>query len=114
MYGFWSTFLVNNFNMSMYTEFRELATEDQARGDGAGFQHLLSFYDGALKGEKPPVSPQVATDVVSFLRKETDSARPVFKILRSAWRNGALNLKSRKRVQDNLSEQEKVEFDKNG
>lgn len=113
MYSFWSNFLVTNFNLSMYSEFRDLVTEDLTRGDEAGLTHLLSFYDGALKAI-PPISSQVAADLVAFLRKEGESHRPVFKMLRLAWRNGALNLKSRKRIQDNLNDQEKAEFDKGG
>lgn len=113
MYSFWSNFLVEHFNLSMYREFKELSTEDLARGDDAGFHHLLNYYDMALKAT-PPVSAHVASDLVSFLRQESDNSRPVFKMLRLAWRNGALNLKSRKRIQDNLNDQEKAEFDKGG
>jgi la-related protein 1 len=113
MYSFWSTFLVKSFNQSMYNEFRELAVDDQSRGDEAGFQHLLSYYDSALKAQ-PPISTIVASDLVTLLRNETTPSRPVFKMLRLAWRNGALNLKSRKRIQDNLSNEEKVEFDRGG
>ncbi|ETN45322.1 uncharacterized protein HMPREF1541_09153 [Cyphellophora europaea CBS 101466] len=113
MYSFWSNFLVKSFNLSMYNEFKELALEDQARGSDAGFQHLLSYYDGALKAVAP-VSAVVAADLVALLRNETDAARPVFKMIRLAWRNGALNLKSRKRIQDNLNEDEKAQFDKGG
>jgi la-related protein 1 len=114
MYNFWSRFLVTNFNPTMYSEFRDLATEDQARGDEAGFQHLLTFYGGTLKSEKPPITAQVAADMVSFLRKEEGEARPMFKTIRQAWRDGGLNLKSRKRIQDNLNDVEKAQFDKNG
>lgn len=114
MYSFWSNFLVTNFNPSMYNEFRDLAVEDQARGDDAGFQHLLTFYGGTLKAMQAPITPQVATDMITFLRKEDDDARPMFRTLRQAWRNGALNLKSRKRIQDNLNDEEKAQFDRNG
>ena len=113
MYSFWSTFLVKNFNVAMYNEFKSLTVEDQDRGDVRGFNYLLQYYAGALKAASPIAAP-VAQDLVDMLRQETDPARPVFKLIRLAWRNGALNLKSRKRIQDNLNAEEKAEFDRGG
>lgn len=115
MYEFWSNFLVNRFNLSMYNEFKTFAREDLDQGDERGNNALMSYYDGALKSNAP-ISPYVAQDLVELLRREAgaESARPVFKMLRLAWRNGALNLKSRKRIQDNLNGEEKAEFDRGG
>lgn len=108
MYSFWSTFLVKRFNPSMYNEFKTLAAEDQARGDERGIKYLLRYYDGALV-EKAPISTHVAQDLVDLLRKETDPSRPVFKLLRQAFRDGAFHVRSRKRIQDILNTEEKTE-----
>lgn len=113
MYSFWSTFLVNSFNLGMYNEFKSLATEDQERGDIRGTESLLRYYEGALMAQ-PPISVVVAQDLVEQFRKETLSTRPVFDFVRKAWRNGALNLKSRKRIQDILSTEERTEIERGG
>lgn len=78
-----------------------------------GIQHLMNYYHGALK-TSAALSDRVASDLVISLREETDPNRPVFKMMRMAWRNGALNLKTRKRVGDLLKKEEKAEFDKGG
>lgn len=101
MYQFWSHFLIRNFNARMYAEFRILAIEDAtARHSYVGLNSLLKYFGGALSHDAP-IRRLVARDYVDLVRNETrDSDRPAFKQLRSAWRDGALNMKNRKRVKD--------------
>ncbi len=113
MYSFWANFLVDKFNNGMYSEFKRLAEADLKEDDAAGIEHLMSYYRGALKSSAA-LSEHVALDLVSSLREEKDANRPVFKMMRIAWRDGALNLKTRKRIGDLLRDEEKAEFDKGG
>jgi la-related protein 1 len=113
MYSFWANFLVDKFNDGMYTEFKKLADSDFEEGDVIGMQHLINYYHGALKSQAA-LSEHVVTDLVTLLREEKEPNRPVFKMLRMAWRDGALNLKTRKRIGDILTDAEKSEFDKGG
>jgi hypothetical protein len=113
MYSFWANFLVDKFNDGMYTEFKRLADADLEEGDTIGMQHLINYYHGALKSQAA-LSEHVVIDLVTLLREEKEPHRPIFKMLRIAWRDGALNLKTRKRIGDILTDVEKSEFDKGG
>lgn len=111
LYPFWSTFLVDNFNLSMYQDFATFAANDVKAGNDNGQTHLLQFYE-TLLASRAPMSDRVAADVVDAARQETNNDRPLFRKLRAAWRNGATNLKTRKRIGDLLTAEEKAEFDK--
>ena len=113
MYNFWEKFLVDNFNAGLYEEFRDFAHEDAARGNDSGNKHLYAYYHSALECTKPMLD-RVAADLVSVLRNEQDEARPIFKMMKQAWRNGALDMKTRKRLADRLSVEERAAFDKGG
>jgi la-related protein 1 len=113
MYSFWANFLVDKFNDGMYNEFKTLAESDAKEGDLVGQQHLTSYFQGALKSSAA-LSERVALDMVAMLREEKDNSRAMFKMMRLAWRDGSLNLKTRKRIGDILSGEEKAEFDKGG
>ena len=113
MYSFWANFLVDKFNDGMYSEFKRMAEADHKEGDTVGSEHLLSYYRGALKSSSA-LSEHVAQDLVTSLREEQDVGRPFFKTMRIAWRDGALNLKTRKRIGDLLTDEEKAEFDRGG
>ena len=113
LYNFWSIFLVDKFNLGMYQDFKTVALQDLSEGDDSGVTYLMLYYQAVLKN-KPPVSDAVASDLVRFLRDEADGNATVYKIMRLAWRNGALNLKTRKRIGDLLSDEEKASFDKGG
>ena len=97
LYKFWSHFLVRNFNARMYDEFRQLAIEDSSQGFNSGINHLIRYYEALLSGQTP-LSDRHASDFVQLVQSESVVSRPAFQKLRTAWRNGAFNLKSRKRV----------------
>ena len=97
LYKFWSHFLVRNFNARMYDEFHALALEDSSQGSNSGITHLIRYYEALLSGQTP-LTDRHASDLVQLVQNESDVSRPAFQKLRTAWRNGAFNLKSRKRV----------------
>ena len=105
LYEFWAHFLVRNFNRNMYAEFRKYAFEDAQRNASVGLEQLSRYYDQVLS--KPRViSDALAVHYVELVNHEeasteTNSHSPAFTRLRSAWRNGALDMKSRKKI-DNL------------
>ena len=101
LYNFWSHFLLRNFNKNMYTHFRSLALDDANNGSSFGMDHLLEYYHEALFSHDRPVRKAVARDFVDLARDEEEQGiRRAFNRLRTAWRNGEMNLKSRKILQD--------------
>ncbi|KIV98896.1 uncharacterized protein PV09_09342 [Verruconis gallopava] len=114
MYQFWEHFLVRHFNARMYMEFRSFAMEDAStRNEFAGLNSLLRYYGKALAYADVPIRRSVAQDYVSLVRSEQPgSDRPAFKQLRAAWRDGALNMKNRKRIKDFLDEALEKELDR--
>lgn len=85
----------------MYEEFRQLALDDaKSRHSDVGLKSLIKYYSETLDSQHI-IRHKVAKDYVDLVKSEdTDRERPAFKQLRSAWRNGALNLKNRKRISD--------------
>ena len=112
LYEFWSHFLIRNFNVRMYDEFCGMALEDSNNGADSGLRHLIRYYEALLSGQTP-LTERLAKDLVNLVQSEAeDSPRPVFHILRTAWRNGAFNLKSRKRVDTVLTPSLRAELEK--
>lgn len=103
LYEFWSHFLCRNFNPKMYTEFRQCATEDSKENALEGMKSLISYYDEILISKKKVIPDVLAQHYVELVNDEKAAAqantdRPAFAKLRAAWRNGALDLKSRKKI----------------
>jgi la-related protein 1 len=102
LYEFWSHFLCRNFNASMYLEFRRYAFEDARENSLVGMKNLISYYDEVLNSKKKVIPEVLARHYVDLVNYERAAAeRPAFERLRAAWRNGALDMKSRKKI-DNL------------
>jgi la-related protein 1 len=105
LYEFWAHFLVRNFNRNMYAEFRKYAFEDAQRNAPVGMEQLGRYYDQVLN--KPRViSDGLAVHYIELVNQEKANTEPnsqsqAFTRLRAAWRNGALDMKSRKKI-DNL------------
>lgn len=113
LYQFWFHFLVRNFNSRMYNEFRSLALDDvSSRDSTSGLQYLIKFYDGVLLS-KDVIGDGVARDFVELVKSETGAnERPAFSRLRYAWRNGAFNLKSRKKIDSLIDETLRADLDR--
>ncbi|KAK5137396.1 hypothetical protein LTR08_008974 [Meristemomyces frigidus] len=101
LYQFWCHFLIRNFNSRMYSEFKYYATKDeQDRHNATGLQNLVKFYAQALLSHNP-IRDRLVKDYVDLVANEPAKLDGgAFKELRSAWRNGALNLKNRKKLAD--------------
>lgn len=113
LYQFWCHFLLRNFNNRMYSEFKYYANEDaNERHNLSGLHNLLRFYAQALNSHNP-IRERVVKDYVTLVKNEHPKLEgAAFKQLRSAWRNGALNLKNRKKLSDHLDADFKAQLDR--
>ena len=111
LFQFWSHFLIRNFNVGMYEEFHHMALEDAHNSLDSGTKHLIRYYEALLSGQTA-LTERLARDLVDLTTSETDLARPMFHKLRAAWRNGAFNLKSRKKIDNILSAELRAQLEK--
>lgn len=116
LYRFWAHFLINNFNRTMYEEFRRYALEDAKRDAPEGLKQLSVYYDQELN--RPRTIPDtLAAHYIELVKQEKTHAAPgartpAFARLRSAWRNGALDMKSRKKIDKLVSPELKQELER--
>ena len=113
LYHFWTDFLVDKFNLGMYQEFKNTAINDAQEGNESGMDYLVRYFGKILSGPIP-ISQRLAEDVVNLSRDKRSEPRLMFQIMRAAWRNGATNMKTIKRLGDVLTIEEKAELDKSG
>lgn len=97
----------------MYEEFRQIAFEDAAKQDSTvGIKNLIQYYDESLLGQKV-ISDDIARDFVDLVKSESKNPeRPAFDKLRAAWRNGAFNMKNRKKIDNIIDADLKTELER--
>ena len=113
LYQFWCHFLIRNFSSAMYEEFKSVANEDaRDRYNFQGLQSLVKFYSQSLNSKNHLLRDRVAKDYVELVNDTPKGMKDApFKELRTAWRDGALNLKNRKKLADVLDASLKKKLD---
>ena len=97
----------------MYQEFRQIAFEDAAKHDSTvGIKNLIQYYDESILDQKL-VSDDIARDYIDLVKKVSpNKERLAFDRLRATWRNGAFNLKNRKKIDNIIDAELKAELER--
>lgn len=97
----------------MYEEFRKIAFEDVAKQESTvGIRNLIQYYEESILGQKV-IPDDIARDFVDLVKSEGSSAeRLAFDKLRAAWRNGAFNMKNRKKIDNIIDADLKAELER--
>ncbi|KAI5788223.1 hypothetical protein FPQ18DRAFT_307716 [Pyronema domesticum] len=69
LYRFWSHFLVQSFNSSMYKEFRQFALDDADHSVRRGIEELFKFYERSLS-QRATVSWDIINDFVELVKAD--------------------------------------------
>lgn len=112
LYQFWSHFLIRNFNNRMYSEFKYYADADaKERVSFEGQKNLVKYYGEAVSSANP-IPTRVVKDCIELAKSEGPKQEStLFKSLKAAWQNQALNLRNRKTLADNLDESLKSQLE---
>ncbi len=97
----------------MYEEFRQIAFDDAAKQESTiGIRNLIQYYGESIHGSKV-IPDDIARDFVDLVKDEASGKeRPAFDKLRAAWRNGAFNMKNRKKIDNILDADLKAELER--
>ena len=82
------------------------------RNSNVGLKNLVQYYDESMLGQKV-ISDEIARDFVNLVKSESaGKERPAFDKLRAAWRNGATNMKNRKKIDNIVDAELKVQLER--
>jgi len=97
----------------MYDEFSFLAHADMVyQASSFGMHRLQAYYHKAFVSDFL-IPDQVAMDYASFVQSEdADGEYNALLNLRSAWRNGATNMRNRKKLGDYMNSELKAELNR--
>ncbi|KAK3700968.1 hypothetical protein LTR37_015674 [Vermiconidia calcicola] len=113
LYQFWCHFLLRNFNNRMYSEFKHYANEDaNQRHTFTGLHNLVQFYSKSLLSDSL-IRDRVVKDYVELVKNEPPRMEgAAWKQLCSVWRNGAFNIKNRKKLRVEIGDELHAKLEK--